>query len=264
MSHRIESIVIALRNLGGQARTPEIASEIRRIFSGPHPRALLDSIRGRLQECSSDSKHFRGKHNLFYRVNGIGGGIWGLREMRSPLVPEAEGPVDEAERQIEEPDFDEIIDRLEKGVRPAYGNSLERQSREKLLADTARLQEEVTRLQPPHGGMGHNQPPSDLREATVDSAIIAASFQEAATIEAEISKESPDSLKIARSAQRLQRFGRWLAGKADTFVEEFALAFGESLGRSAGVAITVGGLVIAMSHVIRSAANWLQLVLPGF
>ena len=56
----------------------------------------------------------------------------------------------------------------------------------------------------------------------------------------------------------------WLAGKADTFAEEFARAFGKSLGKWAGVAMSVGGLVVALSHVIQSAANWLQLVLPGF
>jgi hypothetical protein len=164
---------------------------------------------------------------------------------------------------VKEPDFDGIIAQLEEGGRPAYGNPLERQSRGKLLADIARLQEELARLHPPHGGIGHNQPPPDLREATVDSAIIAASVQEAATIEAEIGRESPDSLKIARSAQWLQRFRQWLAGKADTFAEEFARAFGKSLGNSAGVAMAVGGLLIALSHVIQSAANWLQLVLPG-
>jgi putative restriction endonuclease len=74
-------VAAALRSLGGQARPAEIAEEIKRIFPGPHPDRLLQSVRGRIQECSSDSKFWQKKRDLFYSVHGIGGGVWGLREM---------------------------------------------------------------------------------------------------------------------------------------------------------------------------------------
>lgn len=83
---RFETVVQALRSLGGQARPAEIAQEIRRLFPGEHPSSLLQSVRGRIQECSSDSKFWKRKRDLFYSVHGIGGGVWGLREI-DPLNP---------------------------------------------------------------------------------------------------------------------------------------------------------------------------------
>lgn len=83
---RFETVAEALRSLGGQARPVEIAQEIRRLFPGPHTNHLLQSVRARIQECSSDSHHWRGKRDLFYSVHGIGGGVWGLRDM-DPLNP---------------------------------------------------------------------------------------------------------------------------------------------------------------------------------
>lgn len=94
---RFETVAAALRSLGGQGRPAEIAEEIRRLFPGPHPVSLLQSVRGRIQECSSDSKIWRGKRDLFFSVHGIGGGVWGLREL-DPLNPaNQEGFVDWAE-----------------------------------------------------------------------------------------------------------------------------------------------------------------------
>lgn len=83
---RFESVAAALRSLGGQARPIEIANEIRRLFPGPHTENLLQSVRGRIQECSSDSQHWKKKRDLFYSVHGIGGGVWGLRDL-DPLNP---------------------------------------------------------------------------------------------------------------------------------------------------------------------------------
>lgn len=94
---RFETVVAALRSLGGQARPAEIADEIRRLFPGPHTANLLQSVRARIQECSSDSHHWKMKRDLFYSVHGIGGGVWGLRDM-DPLNPvNRDGFVDPAE-----------------------------------------------------------------------------------------------------------------------------------------------------------------------
>ncbi|MBC9032991.1 HNH endonuclease [Sphingomonas sp. JC676] len=83
---RFETVAAALRSLGGQARPVEIAQEVRRLFPGPHTDNLLQSVRARIQECSSDSHHWKKKRDLFYSVHGIGGGVWGLRDM-DPLNP---------------------------------------------------------------------------------------------------------------------------------------------------------------------------------
>jgi len=94
---RIETIIAAFRSLGGQARPVEIAAEIRRLFPGPQPQTLLQSVRGRIQECSSDSRFWLKKRDLFYSVHGIGGGVWGLREMDVLDPKSGDGFVDAAE-----------------------------------------------------------------------------------------------------------------------------------------------------------------------
>lgn len=261
LSQRVKSIEIALRNLGGQASTPKIAAEIRRAFAGPHPRTLLDSIRGRLQECSSDSKLFRGKHDLFYRVHGIGSGVWGLREIGSTAASGGDEPTDNAQLPLEGPDFDEIVDRLQGGAQPIYGSHAEVQVRHRLAAEIRRLKGVLDRLEPAHGGIGHNRPPTDAQEDAPEPDIIVAIAHDATTIDAEVQAENPDALKVAHSARRLQRFAHWLSGKADIFTDEFARAFGKSLGKFAGAAVATGGLLFVLQNVVRSAGQWLQLVL---
>ncbi len=97
---RFEMVTVALRAIGGQARPAEIAEEIRRSFPGPHPKNLLQSVRGRIQECSSDSKFWKGKRDLFYSVHGIGGGVWGLREADLLNLANSDGIADPVEPYI--------------------------------------------------------------------------------------------------------------------------------------------------------------------
>lgn len=257
---RFQTIAAALRSLGGQARPAQIAAEIRRLFPGPHPRTLLNSVRGRLQEHSSDSKLYRGRSDLFYSVHGIGGGLWGLREMETSAANQADTLDEEITRDAQQY-LESTIRRLENGAQPRYGSPSELRERQKLLAEIAQLKEELERLRPHHGGIGHNQPPPDQRETIANSGIVEWAVEKAEIIEIQIAKETPDALEIARSAHWLQQFTHWLAGKADTFADEFARAFGRSLGKSAGVAVAAGGLILALHGVLRSAGDWLQLVL---
>lgn len=78
---RYLTVKIALKSLGGQAEPAEIAEEIRRLFPESQSKTnLTQSVRARLQECSSDSISYKGKRDLFYSVYGIGNRVWGLRE----------------------------------------------------------------------------------------------------------------------------------------------------------------------------------------
>lgn len=75
-------IISALRTLGGQG-------ELRDIYSVIKERGILPSIktnpnwqaqvRKQLQVDSSDSTHTNSGKNLFYSVNGLYGGVWGIR-----------------------------------------------------------------------------------------------------------------------------------------------------------------------------------------
>lgn len=73
-----EDIVTALERLGGAAHYDSIYEEISRIR--PHlPSTWKAVVRRRIQDLSSDSDGFKGGQDLFYSVEGLGGGTWGLR-----------------------------------------------------------------------------------------------------------------------------------------------------------------------------------------
>jgi hypothetical protein len=129
-----------------------------------------------------------------------------------------------------------------------------------VTADARHVKQTAARIHPAHGGIGHNQPPLELEEDPPEADVVLSVVQDAATIEEEIQKENPDALTLARRARRLQRFTQWLSGKADIFAEEFAKSFGKSLGKYGAAAIAASGLILTAESLVRSVAQWLQLV----
>lgn len=79
----VDRIIQAFEALGGVAGYSDLYSYLEKTADSPLPRHWKDSVRGRIEENSSDSKYFRGKQNLFYTVHGLGKGVWGLRSMLS-------------------------------------------------------------------------------------------------------------------------------------------------------------------------------------
>ena len=80
-----DELVEVLRDLGGVAHYNEIEMTVRRRGKKewvPH------SVRQCIQDHSSDSTSFRTGIDLFYSVEGIGNGVWGLREYKqgTPLA----------------------------------------------------------------------------------------------------------------------------------------------------------------------------------
>jgi hypothetical protein len=73
----LEDVTRALQNLGGIASLSAIYGEVRRIRPQPHPVSLQAIIRREIENASSDSAVFRGRTDLFYSVEGLGGGILG-------------------------------------------------------------------------------------------------------------------------------------------------------------------------------------------
>lgn len=76
---QVDIIVLALRNLGGQAKYPEIYKEYERIIKEPLTAGKKAGIRKTVEDHSSDSDNFKGKDDLFFSVYGKGQGVWGLR-----------------------------------------------------------------------------------------------------------------------------------------------------------------------------------------
>lgn len=101
-----EDVIIGLKNLNGIAPLSDIYSELRKIRPEPHPESLEAIIRRTLESNSSDSDAFNGKSDLFYSVEGIGGGVWGLRSALefTPIAVDADLPlgVSEPGRQRQE------------------------------------------------------------------------------------------------------------------------------------------------------------------
>ena len=82
MNTLLEDIKIVLSNNGGIATYSLIYSELSKIrYNGD----LLSTgqkagVRKQIEICSSDSKLYDGKNDIFFSVEGLGKGIWGLRE----------------------------------------------------------------------------------------------------------------------------------------------------------------------------------------
>lgn len=75
-----EDIKQALRELGGVASLEDIYAQLRTIRPEPHPDSFDAIIRRELESRSSDSQSYLGKEDCFTSVEGIGAGIWGLRD----------------------------------------------------------------------------------------------------------------------------------------------------------------------------------------
>ena len=75
----VQDIIEAMTNLGGSARYEDLYDEVYRIRGGDVPRTYENVIRRTIQTHSSDSDGFDGT-DLFYSVDGLGVGHWGLRE----------------------------------------------------------------------------------------------------------------------------------------------------------------------------------------
>lgn len=85
-----ESIVVALRNLGGVAPLRDIYQETQRLRGGEINPVFTASIRKTIEDHSSDSENFRSnRDDLFFSAKGLGAGIWGLRE-KQILTPHAD------------------------------------------------------------------------------------------------------------------------------------------------------------------------------
>jgi len=80
MATWLEDVIKGLEELNGLASLQDIYSKLRTIRPLPHGEHFKSSIRSTIKKYSPDSKVFiGGKDNeIFYSIEGIGGGVWGL------------------------------------------------------------------------------------------------------------------------------------------------------------------------------------------
>lgn len=76
-----EEISKALEVLGGTAHLDDIEKYIKNNSNKnfENNNNIASTIRAELQFASSEAKHFKGKHDIFYSAGGFGSGRWGLR-----------------------------------------------------------------------------------------------------------------------------------------------------------------------------------------
>lgn len=156
-----------------------------------------------------------------------------------------------------EPDLDRLARDIEQGRSVLLGSPVELKRRAEIRAHIDELENELSRLTPEHGGIGHNNPPEDDEPESRESGMLATVAESAAALRAELDKEEPDALEVAKAGVLLRNVGRWLAGKGDTFAEEFAKSFGKSLGDTAGKCV---GLALLLTTVASWVGKWLQAI----
>lgn len=79
MATWLDDVTHGLESIGGIGSLSQIYEAIRLIRPLPHPQSFTAIIRRTLESHSSDSEAFNNKKDLFYSVDGIGSGVWGLR-----------------------------------------------------------------------------------------------------------------------------------------------------------------------------------------
>ena len=78
----VEYIIQALTNLDGKAHYSDLYNEFERISGKRMTTGVKAAFRAEIERNSSDSTQFKEKRDLFYSVNGLGDGTWGLRSYK--------------------------------------------------------------------------------------------------------------------------------------------------------------------------------------
>ena len=84
----LDEIIKAFESLGGIAQYSQIYEYIKNNTDKELPKSWKAIIRKIVEDHSSDSENFKGK-DLFYSVEGLGNGVWGLRS-KLKETPKAE------------------------------------------------------------------------------------------------------------------------------------------------------------------------------
>lgn len=104
MSKWTDDISSALIQLGGLSHYSDLYSKIEEIREGKLSENWRAVVRRTIQQHSSDSESFLKKEDLFYTIDGIGSGVWGLRS----YIPQ-ENYVDLTEDDISFPEGKKVL-----------------------------------------------------------------------------------------------------------------------------------------------------------
>lgn len=128
-----EAVIKALQQLNGHAYLKDIYSNVANIYDKPLGKNWKAVIRATLEINSSDSDAFKGE-DLFYSVEGLGNGHWGLRNFESET---------HVELTQEDDEFSEGKILLKKHLQRERNVKLIEQSKKKFIENHGRLYCEV-------------------------------------------------------------------------------------------------------------------------
>ncbi len=93
MASWLEDVKQALLNIGGIAHYEAIYDEIARIRPAPLPGSWKKIVQRTIQDSAPESHGYKGTP-MFYSVDGLGSGVWGLRDQLKlmPIASDLEEP----------------------------------------------------------------------------------------------------------------------------------------------------------------------------
>ena len=157
-----------------------------------------------------------------------------------------------------------MIRNLQDGFPPKFGDEVEQSLRAKLLDEVEQLAKVLAPVAR-HGGIGHNNPPLEDDDPTIEITDFAKAVE---TIQSELGASEPNALEVAKATSRLKAALDWMGSKADIWVESFAKESGSAAGKwftkivAADVAWhTFNGLA---KNVVETATHWLHHVTSLF
>ena len=129
-----ETIMKALGILGGHAYLSDIYTTFLNIYEGDLPKSWKANIRAIIEDNSSDSTRYKGSEDLFYSVDGVGKGHWGLRNFNQEEA---------LELTQEDDEFSEGKILLKNHLQRERNVKLIEQSKKKFIAKHGRLYCEI-------------------------------------------------------------------------------------------------------------------------
>lgn len=156
-----QSVEAALVNLGGVASLKDLYDEVRRVRvrdGDTTPVSLEEVVRKELEYNSSDSTNWRKTRDVFFSVEGIGKGVWGLREILKPAPlavdlapPETDGSAPTVEAWVNRIVRDTLMGRK---IKALHGSQCQICGETIVLPDGRRYAEahHIIPLGKPHGG----------------------------------------------------------------------------------------------------------------
>jgi hypothetical protein len=160
-----------------------------------------------------------------------------------------------------------VLQRLDEGNIPSYGDDFEKSARTAITQDIEELEAQFPTDPSTHGGIGHNQPPGEMKFTATEIAEIRAALS---VTKEQLSQKQPDAVIVAKSATVLRNLVDAAKRQASLATGEFSKSLGSSAGKIVGSTLGIGMvtasvyLISKLTLVIDKVITWLDHVTLPF